>query len=121
MRDPMRTISPWRFMFGMLAALLITTLALGQAAEAFTCNGESVSVEAGVMADPVANPDNHDGTSKSGMPDVCQHGHCHQSLRVAEFVALPEAGMMTSPAVVPTLEAALADGRVYTIEYPPRA
>jgi hypothetical protein len=114
-------MSPWRFMFGMLAALLITTLALGQAAEAFTCNGESVAVEAGVMADPVANPDNHDGTSKGGMPGVCQHGHCHQSLRVAEFVALPEAGMITSPAVVPTLEAALADGRVYTIEYPPRA
>lgn len=117
----MRFLFPWRIMFGMLAALLITMLSLGQAAEAFTCNSESVAVEAGIMANPVASPDNHDSTSKSGMPGVCQHGHCHQSLRVAEFVALPEAGMITSPAVVPTLEAALADGRVYTIEYPPRA
>ena len=121
MRQTMRLQRSWQRLMGVLAALLIATLVFGQAAEAFTCSSESAVAEAVLTIDAHASSSEKSSTPKGELAGLCQHGHCHQSLRIAEPVALPDAVALTAAAPVGGREAALADGRVYTIDYPPRA
>jgi hypothetical protein len=120
MRQNMRQKTSWQRMIGMLVAILIGTLVFGQAAEAFTCIGGDAVVEAGVTADAV-NSGEKDSPAKQDVAGVCQHGHCHQSLRLIEPAAILELPMLTAVAPVSGRDAAIADGQVYTIDYPPRA
>jgi hypothetical protein len=121
MRTMMRSGKLWQRMIGMLVALLITTLVFGQAAEAFTCNSESATAEAGMTVDVQVSTSEKGSTPKGDLAGLCQHGHCHQTLRITEPVALPDADVVTAATPVGWRESALADGRVYTIDYPPRA
>jgi hypothetical protein len=108
-------------MMGVLAALLIATLVFGQAAEAFTCSSESAVAEVGLTIDVHASSSEKGNTPKGEPAGLCQHGHCHQSLRIAEPVSLPDGDALTAAAPVGGRDAAVADGRVYSIDYPPRA
>lgn len=108
-------------MIGILVVLLIASLMIGQTAEAFTCSSEIVTVDTAVSTNVVASDTQNADPSHGKSSGLCQHGHCHQSLRIMEPIALSDPKDLAAEVPATAREAAIADGRIYTIDYPPRA